>query len=335
MSCISNIPFFSVIVPVYNVAGYIDECLKSIVQQSFENFEVIVVDDGSTDESSQICDEYAVLDNRVKVIHKPNGGLVSARKVGSMTAIGRYIINIDGDDYIDNNALEEIYDVLKVTSHDIVWYSYNRVNSSGMILTTHHNKAFVCKGSTLFTRILYDENKPFYSHGYDFSLCTKAIKRELYCTYQQLVPDSTVMGEDLALTLPAVASARSVCFIDRPLYNYRTNNNSITAKVRDKDVLGLKILLKHLKSYVDFEDDLMKNQLAAYTISRLFNMFVCRCRHSNSYGEFRQFVKELDTYLIDIARDFKYNLKSVKGLVVPFVIKYKLTWLIWLYYHRK
>ena len=96
--------FFSIVVPVYNVEKYLKECIDSILSQTFTDFELILVDDGSKDESPLICDEYAQKDERIKVIHKPNGGQAEARNVGTETAAGQYIIYIDSDDFIIENT---------------------------------------------------------------------------------------------------------------------------------------------------------------------------------------------------------------------------------------
>ena len=98
----------SIIVPIYNIRQYLDKCLSSIITQSYQNLEIILVDDGSTDESGTICDKYAACDKRIKVIHKRNGGLVSARKEGIKAAAGIYIGFVDGDDYIE----PEMYEML-------------------------------------------------------------------------------------------------------------------------------------------------------------------------------------------------------------------------------
>ena len=92
---------FSVVVPVYNIEQYIRQCIDTLINQSFEDYEIILVDDGSSDASGSICDEYAESHERVKVIHQENGGLVKARKVGAQTASGDYIIPVDGDDWVD------------------------------------------------------------------------------------------------------------------------------------------------------------------------------------------------------------------------------------------
>lgn len=96
----------SVIVPVYNVEKYLDKCVQSILKQTYKDFELILVDDGSPDNSPQMCDEYAQKDKRVKVIHKANGGLSDARNVGTLNASGQYVTYIDSDDYVSNDYLE-------------------------------------------------------------------------------------------------------------------------------------------------------------------------------------------------------------------------------------
>lgn len=100
---------FSVIVPIYKVEKYVRKCIESILSQTYEDYELILVDDGSPDNCPSICDEYAEKDRRIIVIHKSNGGLVSARNIGVQTASGDYICYVDGDDWIQNNFLETIY----------------------------------------------------------------------------------------------------------------------------------------------------------------------------------------------------------------------------------
>ena len=114
---------FSVVVPVYKVEEYINECVDSILNQSFDDFEVILVDDGSPDNCGKICDEYAKKDERVRVIHKENGGLVSARQAGIKIARGEYIVNIDSDDYIDKDMLKNSDEIINSYSPDAIYFS--------------------------------------------------------------------------------------------------------------------------------------------------------------------------------------------------------------------
>ena len=103
----------SVIVPIYNVAPYLRECIESILNQDYKNLEILLVDDGSTDDCGMICDEYAMVDNRIRVFHKENGGLSSARNLGIKEASGKYISFIDSDDYVAVDFLSTLYNNLK------------------------------------------------------------------------------------------------------------------------------------------------------------------------------------------------------------------------------
>ena len=127
-------PIISVIVPVFNMEEHIRRCVDSIVCQTFKDWELLLVDDGSTDSSGAICDEYAVTDSRIHVIHKENGGVASARQIGTDEACGEYSIHCDADDWIDSNMLEDMYFKAHEVDADIVvsnfyyTYSSNREN---------------------------------------------------------------------------------------------------------------------------------------------------------------------------------------------------------------
>ena len=121
----------SIVIPVYNVESFIKKCLDSIINQTYGNFEVILVDDGSTDKSGSICDEYASKDKRIKVYHKKNGGAARARNFGINKISGDYLFFVDGDDYIDKNALEKM--IAKAVNNDIVYCDYKVAFSDGKV----------------------------------------------------------------------------------------------------------------------------------------------------------------------------------------------------------
>ena len=115
---------FSVIIPIYNVEDYLERCIESVLAQTFADYELILVDDGSTDNCSAICDQYAEKDSRIKVIHKKNGGLVSARQAGVRIAEGEYVFNLDGDDAFCPDALESARQIIADVHPDIISFSY-------------------------------------------------------------------------------------------------------------------------------------------------------------------------------------------------------------------
>lgn len=117
---VTNIPLFSIIVPIYGVEKYLRNCLNSILNQTFHDYEVILVDDGSKDDSPKICDEFVSIDFRFKVIHKTNGGLVSARQAGVHLAKGKFIVCVDGDDWIGLNYLKSFAEIIIKHKPDVI-----------------------------------------------------------------------------------------------------------------------------------------------------------------------------------------------------------------------
>lgn len=233
---IFEVPLFSVIVPVYGVANYISQCIQSVLDQSFDNYELILVDDGSKDGSGEICDEYALKNPKIRVIHKENGGLVSARKAGAVEASGKYIVCLDGDDFLGKNYLKNIAETIEKTGAEIVMV--------GCVWWTNENKFTKAKVSDGFYGVplkegFYDrtrmeteifpnliENK--YSKSVQNSVWGKAYKRELYLPVQLSVSDEIHMGEDVCVVKPCIYMANSFAVNDNTEYFYRLIESSMT-----------------------------------------------------------------------------------------------------------
>ncbi len=245
----SNTPLISVIVSVYNVEKYIKRCLESIIKQTYSNIEIILVDDGSTDRSGIICDEYASRDTRVKVIHKVNGGLVSARKAGLERATGEYVSNLDSDDWIENGAYDYVVNVLNRFHVDMVCCSFYK-EYEGII---EDRQEYLDEGVYTRDSILGEfkhvvEDKPFFCPLIHGSLWTKTIKRELLNTVQFSVDDHIVMGEDDAVTLPLLLKIQSLYISKKSFYHYCVNTTSVSWKKRRDDLGRLNKLSNGLKS---------------------------------------------------------------------------------------
>ena len=168
--------FFSVLVPVYNTSEYLAECMDSILSQSFRDFEVVLLDDGSTDNSGQLCDEYAQKDDRVRVIHKQNEGLMMTRRRGFKEAKGDYFICVDSDDYIAPNLLESVVKAIDRYEPDMVMYNFQYFSDSGEVfpsrLRIENETVFSAenKEKVYAYRLLTDDIN---------SLCMKALNREI------------------------------------------------------------------------------------------------------------------------------------------------------------
>lgn len=229
---------FSILVPVYNVEKYLEQCVESLLDQTYEGeYEIILVDDGSTDSSGKICDRYQKNNpDKIRVIHKNNEGLVSARQAGIEYANGEYSLFVDSDDFVENNLLETVIDCIKRNNNpDMVIYSF-RYYSDGK---TTDRKATLSTDEVLFSN---DNKKDLYEAllytTFITSLWTKALKTEILkkdTTDYRLFYDKN-MAEDWFRSISLLTSAEKIVYINTPLYYYRKNENSISHSFRPETI---------------------------------------------------------------------------------------------------
>lgn len=220
----------SIIVPIYKTEKYIKECIESILGQTYAEIEVILVDDGSPDNCGKICDEYAKRDSRIKVIHKENGGLVSARQAGLEAASGDYIGFVDGDDSIEPEMYEAMAKAAEEYSPDVICSEFyqsfeERAEASSQCFEEgFYDKERLIK--EIYPRMLYSGR--YYRFGISPNCWSKLFKKELLKKYLPLVDTKIRMGEDAAFTYPCLLDAKSVYCVKKPLYKYRILNSSMS-----------------------------------------------------------------------------------------------------------
>ena len=236
---------FSVIVPVYNGERFLRECLGSIKAQTFDDYELVIVDDGSTDESSAIADEYASAHPNTRVLHGPNQGLLLARRRGLRSAQGRYIVFLDSDDALRDDALQILAMAIRDSGVDIVGFSHSREPGYKKPAGVRERlKPMVYKG-TDFQRV-----KEKVCEGRFNSLCGKAIRLDTidigvpYDSYKGLMH-----GEDWFQLMPIIDASKSFQQLDDILYFYRQNDTSSTAGFREKQLDDITIVNKRLAEY--------------------------------------------------------------------------------------
>ena len=222
-------PLFSVIVPIYKVEPYLKKCVDSILGQTFRDFELLLIDDGSPDGCPAICDAYAARDSRVRVIHKENGGLVNARNTGVRAAVGEYICYVDGDDWVAENLLETVYRKAVASFRpDMVVYSAVRqfADRQEQIPESVPEGLYPKEKlrAEVYPYMMYDCRKPF-CNGLIFPVAwNKIYRRELLlprcCTEERIR-----MGEDNAFTFECLYAAETVYFCDDILYYYNQLNS--------------------------------------------------------------------------------------------------------------
>lgn len=239
----------SVIVPVYNVEEYIKDSVNSVINQTYKNLEIILVDDGSTDNSGKICDEFAKKDSRVVVVHKENGGIVSARKAGISLATGEYAINFDPDDWIEEIAYECVIEKINEYHPDIMAFGYIKDHegllenypikiSEGYYTAEEFWKAF---NQTV-------EDNYFFVRPINLGQWDKAVKTELFKKHQSGCSEQLKKNVDDAVIFPCMLEMKSIYIDLRCWYHYCVRRDSILWKTGDKDYDRCVLWSKHIIS---------------------------------------------------------------------------------------
>lgn len=228
---------FSVIVPVYKVEEYLPACIESVLSQTFSDFELILVDDGSPDRCGEICDSYKEKDKRISVVHKANGGLASARRAGIKVAKGDYVFNLDSDDLIEKDTLECAAEIINATNCDIVSFSYRWVKDGKTFNITNdgldeglYNENEIKE--RIYPRILMDKDMNHIS----YYLSGKAVKRELITPHQLNVSEKISLGEDLCCTFACYLHAKSVYISKKEAYLYTVREDSLSKEFNAKQI---------------------------------------------------------------------------------------------------
>lgn len=247
---------FSVIVPVYGVEQYLRKCVDSVLSQSFEDYEIILVDDGSKDNCPAICDEYASADSRIRVIHKENGGLVSARNAGIKSAQGDYICYVDGDDLVTDNWLSCIYEKIQSSEvkPDIVVFGAEKVFSDhNEIIEYTVPEGFYDKDrleKELYPILFSDRRYHLGKEAIYPAVWAKAFKRELlsehYCKDEKIT-----RGEDTTVSMECLIYAQNIVVCYDVLYYYnKKNSGSLLTKYDDKRLHAYKREFDYMAGHV-------------------------------------------------------------------------------------
>lgn len=213
----------SILVPVYNVERYLARCIDSVLSQSFQEWELILVDDGSTDNCPRICDEYANKDKRIKVIHKLNGGLPSARQVGFINAVGEYLIFLDSDDWLLPNSLCVLINAIQSDGgYDIARSIVCRVDDKGKQWLEHYDvEKEIIKRGDFFSLLNTDSIAPYLHSGiYRADLFTEK-------SFQFLVDNKISVGEDWITNYYIAPNVNRVKYIETTTYAYFLNTSSM------------------------------------------------------------------------------------------------------------
>ncbi|MGH0429621.1 glycosyltransferase family 2 protein [Bacillus hominis] len=299
-------PKISIIVPVYKVEQYIHKCIDSILMQTFEDFELILVDDGSPDTCGEICDRYADKDIRIKVIHKENGGVSSARNAGLEIAKGDYIGFVDSDDWIEPDMYELLYGMCAEHRCDVAICSSQIYYSNKIVISSNHPFIIHDRNTAMKTMLegkLYDE-----------VVWTKLFKRNLL---EDIKFPVGMSYEDTAFTYKVIHKCKKVCFIGEPKYHYIKRDNSMmdraVKEVKIDSVLIYDEMCKFMERYY--------KELYSLVILKLGNCSMVVLNLISMSGRFNE--HKVKYYkVIGILNNYFYKTMSLKeyGKSVKFLL---------------
>lgn len=250
-------PKVSIIIPIYNVEKFLDRCLDSVRSQTLQDIEIILIDDESPDNCPQLCDEYAIQDSRIKVVHKKNGGLGFARNSGLDIATGEYVTFLDSDDFVDLCTYGHLYNIVKTENLDVIYYKFKRFTNEDEV-----KQADICneikkyendKIKDLMLDIIASEPSAKVDHKIQCSSCTAmyrlSIIRENNVRFHS---ERELISEDLIFNLDFLKYATKVAFNNEAHYHYRVNPTSLTSTVRTDRIEKNLRLYEYIKDNINF-----------------------------------------------------------------------------------
>lgn len=308
-------PVISVIVPVYNVEKVLYHCIDSILNQLFSDFELILVDDGSTDNSGKICDEYSEKDNRILVIHKPNGGVSSARNAGIEAAQGEYICFVDSDDYLESNYLKELIETKrKHADYDNIWCGFQTVED----YFGKNKKIVIAENDVGISCYTLENIMILHEKWLDASPCNKLFNKKIIQQYAIKFPENLSLGEDLLFNFEYLDRTQgTILVINQPLYNYiRDGKESLDNKYYP----NLLEIYRRLNS--ETERYAQKWKLSDGQLQKMFSSFFFRLetvlRNTFNKNNNQSFIKKIK-YNNEILKsaDFQESMKKMDAFIHP------------------
>lgn len=267
-------PFVTIIIPVYNSERWLVRCLDSVINQTFREIEILLIDDGSSDKSAEICDEYASKDSRIRVIHQQNKGVSAARQKGVNCAIGEYVIHVDSDDWVEKDMIEQLYSKAIEGDYDMVVCDYYEELVGKTKYCSQDPKTVDIQ--KLLRKFLLQQ-----LHG---SCCNKLVKRVCYSLPGVSFPQGVNIYEDLYVTCQMLRNGISVGYLPKAFYHYlvgysagslsmRITRKSVEEKMRFIDLMGKQALLNEKNELYYFKKDVLFSLFYLHQYTLLKNLY--------------------------------------------------------------
>ncbi|PXV91460.1 glycosyl transferase family 2 [Lachnotalea glycerini] len=303
-------PLISVIVPIYNVEKYIHRCLDSILRQTYKNLEIILIDDGSTDQSANICEEYKKKDERIQCIHKINGGLSEARNVGMRHATGIYMTFIDGDDYIALDYVEYLFSLLSKYAADIAVCNYQKVLENQNIIDQEREKVIILLGDEGLENLLYQKY-------YTMSAWAKLYKREMINSIEFPVGK---VHEDVGTVYQFLSNSKKTVFGSKKKYGYVQREKSIINSEFKLNKMDYIEFTKQILQFVESEKKTLYRAAVSRHFSACFQIIIQIPKDKKQFYEaYKELIQEVDRYKGVVIWDKKARMRNRFAASLAFI----------------
>lgn len=269
-----NTPLISIIIPVYNAERFISRCIESVLSQKNRNFELLLIDDGSTDKSKSICDDYAQRDNRIQVIHKQNGGVSSARNTGLSFVKGEWVSFVDADDYLSNDFL----DIESAhTDCDVIQKSYHIINNQSILQKYEINKSEIISGKHNVIS--------FFINKRNNELWNKLIRLDVI--KDRKFDENTKIGEDMLFFAMLLKDISKYALSSLGYYNYVMNDSSAMKKINNNKAERFKILKQNIQKIRTIcNDNIIANSI-------IYKSYILNLLENSSTSQDKEFTEKL------------------------------------------
>ena len=338
-------PFISIIVPVYDVENYFDRCIGSLLHQTLDNIEIILVDDCSPDSCPIKCDEYALEDSRIKVIHKKNEGLGFARNSGLEIATGEYVAFVDSDDFVDIRMYEKLYTTAQKYSLDTVYCGFNNIDidlKKWPISEVDSLQIFDSPKSikNVMLNMIANEPNSIIERSYRMSVWRGIYSKELIIKNNiKFYSEREFISEDIFFHIDYLTRSSKIAFIPDPFYNYCFNNDSLTKTFRKdrfkKYVILYNGILQKFHS-LNYKRSFFKQRVDRFFIGYVRSNIITISKANITFKEKKKLIIEIcNNSIWQSLADYPYSKMPIKHQIVSFLIKNKMINLLIVISHYK
>lgn len=324
----------SIIVPIYNVERYLEACIESILSQTYGNFELILVDDGSPDQCGIICDKYATQDSRIKVIHKENQGLGMARNTGLDYAIGEFVCFVDSDDWLEQHAIEYWIRAQRKYDADIVMCNYQKRNDNKEVLYRYEirNKECCYRGKEIEQEIFWPMigQESMVREDFTINMCvwTNLYRRELIESEQiRFLSEREYLSEDICFNLQYLLSCKVAVMIPESLYCYRYNPTSLTSRYKGDEYQKAVALYNKVQSWAKQakREEFKEFRVERFFLTKVRELMFRLCESDMAYRAKKSMCRSIlkDYTLQDVLQRYPIKRYKLKYKIPAYLMKWK------------